>query len=50
MQMGVTGCKLCYFFVWTPYGYILTLLAPGFFDLKYPSGGGGGGGGGLNHS
>ena len=32
MQMGVTGCKLCYFFVWTPHGYILNELV---FNLDF---------------
>ena len=32
MQMGVTGCKLCYIFVWTPHGYILHELV---FNLDF---------------
>ena len=27
MQMGVTGCKLCYFFVWTQHGYVMNEIA-----------------------
>ena len=32
MQMGVTGCKLCYFFVWTSHGYVIDEI---LFDAEY---------------
>ena len=32
MQMGVTGCKLCHFFVWTSHGYEVDEI---LFDAEY---------------
>ena len=32
MQMEITGCKLCYFFVWTSHGYVID---ENLFDAEY---------------
>ena len=32
MQMGVTGCQACYFFVWTQHGYVMEKI---LFDLDF---------------
>ena len=32
MQMGVTGCSRCYFFVWTQHGFVMDTI---LFDPEW---------------